>query len=349
MKKNEIRLNTTLKNLIEEFIIENEPISSRIIYEKYMSNVSPATLRIDLNKLEQRGYIWQPHTSAGRTPTVKGFRKYIELIQEDLALYQYPRLDALRELLISNYKNTPLGLHYIMQILAGESDQLSFVAEPEISTGILSNLEVFNIGNNKLLFVVSLDSGMDKTVILQCDYDINDSQLKKLVKYVQEEYIGLRIYDIINKYLSDTTENNSEPTSLLTLFLKELHKALVEISGFFIHFDGNITFIEQPEFDSKENIMKFFNIIQRQDLLINMMQEHDSGEEFQVLMGDQLNDGLWHDFVLIFARYELFDIPGYLGIVSPLRNDYKKNIAMVRDVAKTITETTRKGTIVPKF
>ncbi len=349
MKKNEIRLNTTLKNLIEEYLIENEPISSRIIYEKYMSNVSPATLRIDLNKLEQRGYIWQPHTSAGRTPTVKGFRKYIELIRDELDQHQYPRLSALRELLISNYKNTPLGLHYIMQILAQESDQLSFVAEPEISTGFLSNLEVFNIGGNKLLFVVSLDSGMDKTVILHCDYDINDAQLKKLVKYVRDEYIGLRIYDIINKHLSTVTEEDSESPSLLTLFLTEMHKALVEISGYYIHFDGNMSFIEQPEFDNKENIMKFFNIIQRQDLLINTMQENDNGQAFNVLMGDELNDGLWHDFVLIYAKYELFDIPGYLGIVSPLRNNYKKNIAMIRDIAKTITETTRKGRIVPKF
>ncbi|OQY38915.1 MAG: hypothetical protein B6226_02935, partial [Candidatus Cloacimonetes bacterium 4572_65] len=142
MKKNEIRLNTTLKNLIDEFIITNEAISSRLLYEKYMSSVSPATLRIDLNKLEQQGFIWQPHTSAGRIPTVKGYRKYVELISEEVKHLSYPRLDMLRELLVRNYKNTPLGLHYIMQVLAQESDQLSFVAEPEISNGILSNLEV---------------------------------------------------------------------------------------------------------------------------------------------------------------------------------------------------------------
>lgn len=349
MKKNEIRLNVTLKNLIDEYILNNEEISSRILFEKYMHDVSSATLRIDLNKLEQCGYIWQPHTSAGRIPTVKGFKKYVEIISGDLADMSYPRLENLRELLINNYKDAPLGLHYIIQILAQESDQLSFVAEPEISNGTLSNIEVFIIGNNKLLFVVSLDSGMDKTVILNCKYDINEQQLKKLVKYVRDEYLGLRIYDIINKYLLELIDKKEEPTSLLNLFLNELHKALVEISGYFIHFDGNMAFIEQPEFDNKENIMKFFNIIQRQDLLINTMQENDTNNAYEVLMGDQLNDGLWHDFVLIYAKYELFDIPGYLGIISPLRNDYRKNISMVRDIAKTITETTRRGRIVPKY
>ena len=273
MKKNEIRLNETLKNLINEFILNNEEISSRILFEKYMDDVSSATIRIDLNKLEQSGYIWQPHTSAGRTPTIKGFKKYLELISDELAEKSYPRMETLRELLIKNYKDTQVGLRYIIQILAQESDQLSFVAEPEISSGVLSNIEVFNIGNNKLLFVVSLDSGMDKTVILNCNYEINEQQLKKLVKYVRDEYLGLRIYDIINKYLLELLESEEEPTNLLFLFLNELHKALVQISGYYIHFDGNMSFIEQPEFDDKENIMKFFNIIQRQDLLINTMQE----------------------------------------------------------------------------
>lgn len=349
MKKNEIRLNETLKNLINEFILNNEEISSRILFEKYMDDVSSATIRIDLNKLEQSGYIWQPHTSAGRTPTIKGFKKYLELISDELAEKSYPRMETLRELLIKNYKDTQVGLRYIIQILAQESDQLSFVAEPEISSGVLSNIEVFNIGNNKLLFVVSLDSGMDKTVILNCNYEINEQQLKKLVKYVRDEYLGLRIYDIINKYLLELLESEEEPTNLLFLFLNELHKALVQISGYYIHFDGNMSFIEQPEFDDKENIMKFFNIIQRQDLLINAMQENDEDNEYEVLMGEKLNDGLWHNFVLIYAKYELFDIPGYLGIVSPIRNDYHKNIRMVRDIAKTITETTKRGRIVPNY
>lgn len=349
MKKNEIRLNVTLKNLINEFILNNEEISSRILFEKYMDDVSSATIRIDLNKLEQSGYIWQPHTSAGRTPTIKGFKKYLELISDELAEKSYPRMETLRELLIKNYKDTQVGLRYIIQILAQESDQLSFVAEPEISSGVLSNIEVFNIGNNKLLFVVSLDSGMDKTVILNCNYEINEQQLKKLVKYVRDEYLGLRIYDIINKYLLELLESEEEPTNLLFLFLNELHKVLVQISGYYIHFDGNMSFIEQPEFDDKENIMKFFNIIQRQDLLINTMQENDENNEYEVLMGEKLNDGLWHNFVLIYAKYELFDIPGYLGIISPIRNDYHKNIRMVRDIAKTITETTKRGRIVPKY
>lgn len=349
MKKNELRLDVTLKNLINEFILNNEEISSRILFEKYMGDVSSATIRIDLNKLEQSGYIWQPHTSAGRIPTVKGYKRYLELISDEIEERKYPRMENLRELLIKNYKDAQVGLRYIIQILAQESDQLSFVAEPEISSGILSNIEVFNIGNNKLLFVVSLDSGMDKTVILNFGYEINEQQLKKLVKYVRDEYLGLRIYDIINKYLVELLESESDTTNLLTLFLSELHKALVTISSYYIHFDGNIAFIEQPEFDDKENIMKFFNIIQRQDLLINTMQENYAGNEYEVLLGENLNDGLWHNFVLIYARYELFDIPGYLGIVSPIRNDYHKNICMVRDIAKTITETTKRGRIVPNY
>ena len=93
-----------------------------------------------------------------------------------------------------------------MQLLARETDQLSFVAEPEVSSGYLSRLEVFSIGDRKLLFVMSLDSGLDKTVIMRSDYDINEQQLKKLVRYLNEELVGLRIYDIANRVLVDMQE-----------------------------------------------------------------------------------------------------------------------------------------------
>jgi transcriptional regulator of heat shock response len=101
-------------------------------------------------------------------------------------------MEILRDLLIHNYKDTPRALHYIMQMLAKETDQLSFVAEPEVSNGYLAKLDVFPIGHRKLLFLMSLDSGLDKTVIMTCDYDISETQLRKLVRYLNDELAGLQ-------------------------------------------------------------------------------------------------------------------------------------------------------------
>lgn len=348
MKKNQIRLNHTLRALVDEFICSNEPVSSRVLNEKYLADVSSATLRLDLFKLEQDNLIHQPHTSAGRMPTIRGYRQYLELIETEHINVQYERMDILRELLIHNYKDTPRALHYIMQLLAKETDQLSFVAEPEVSNGYLAKLDVFPIGSRKLLFVMSLDSGLDKTVILKCEYDISEVQLKKLVRYLNDELVGLRIYDIANKVLIEMRENMHQDNLIVSSFLQELHKAFIEISDFFIHYDGSVKFLEQPEFDSKATILSFMNLVQRQDALLNVMRAKPLIGEVNVLMGEDLNNQIWQDFVVIYGRYEVFGIPGYLGIVAPLRTEYRKLIPLIRDITRTITITTRKGMMVVK-
>ncbi len=346
MKKNQLRLNETLKALVDEYIMSCEPVSSRILNEKYLRNVSSATLRLDLLKLEKMNLISQPHTSAGRIPTIKGYREYLRLIEPEIEKIRYEGMDLLREILVRNYKDTPRALYYIMENLAKETDQLSFVAEPEVSSGYLAKLDVFSIGENKLIFVMSLDSGLDKTVILKCDNELTEAQLKKLVRYLNDELAGLQIYDIANRVLVEMQENADN--GMISWFLAELHKAFMEISDFFIHYDGSINFLEQKEFDDKENILKFMSLLQRQDFLLNTMRKHQSDKEVNVVLGEDLAKGSWLDFALIYAKYEVFGIPGYLGVLAPVRTEYRKLIPLIRDVANTITNTTRRGMVVPQ-
>jgi len=236
-----------------------------------------------------------------------------------------------------------------MQMLAKDTDQLSFVAEPEISYGFLEKLDAFKIADDKLLFVVSLDSGLDKTVILRCDNKLSAQQLRVLVKYVNEELAGLRIYDIQSRYLGKLYEKRDDQNRLLNQFLIELNKAFSEISSYFLHFDGSISFLEQSEFNSKEEILKFLGFIQRQDLLINILQKNDFGKPVNILMGEDFGRQELQNYALIFARYELFGVPGYLGVLAPIRMNYLKNIVTVREFARIITETTKKGMMVPQY
>ena len=349
MKKNIIREAKVLKSLVNEYISTNETVASSLLCKKYINNASPATVRIDLHKLEKKGLIFQPHTSAGRIPTLSGFRKYLELIKDDLAQTEYQGKDIVRDFLVKNFRDIPMALHYIMQYLAKETDQLSFVAEPEISYGYLKKLDVFKVSDKKLLFVVSLDSGMDKTVLLNSSADISEQQLKVLVRYANDELMGLRIYDILNHYLAQITDDMTSSNKLLITFLTELYKAFREITNYFIHFDGNISFLEQPEFNEKKNILVFFDLMQRQDFLVNKMQENLNGKDYSIALGEDFGRPEWLNFSLVFAKYELFDVPGFLGILAPIRMNYIKNVPIVRDIAKMITETTKKGMMVPRY
>lgn len=345
-KKNEIRERKVLNYLIDEYIDNVEPVSSKTICENYLPKVSPATIRIDMHKLEQKGYICQPHTSAGRIPTLAGFRQYISGLQQDVLTAKYEQEELLRRILISSYKDTTTTLHYVMQLLAKETDQLSFVAEPEIAYGFLEKLEVFKIARNKLLFVVSLDTGIDKTVIINCEFEINEQQVKALVRYINESLSGMRIYDIQHKYIEQLTEKKTDMNLIFNRFLQEFERALTEISNFFIHFEAGVTFLRQPEFDDKKTLLSFLSLTQRQDLLVNIMQKGLKNENYKVIIGEDFGRQEWFNYSLVYSRYELYGIPGYLGVIAPVRMSYKRNIPIVYNISRIITESTRKGSMV---
>lgn len=349
MKKNEIRQREVLRHLVEEYIATGEPVSSKLLCQQYVQNASPATIRIDLSKLEKQNLVYQQHTSAGRVPTIQGYRTYIQQISHPLEKLDYENNDMLRDILVKYYHDIPMALHYIMQLLAKETDQLSFVAEPEISYGYLEKLEVFKVGATKLLFVVSLDSGIDKTVILNYDHPITEQQLKAIVRYINDRMAGRRLYDIQERYLEEMAQKISEENKLLILFLEELYKVITEISKYYIHFDGRISFLEQPEFDDKSAILRFLGFIQRQDQLVGMMQKHDKeSAQYNVLLGEDFCETDMANYSLVYARYEIFGVPGYLGILGPARMNYRRNIPIIRDMAKIITNTTNKGIVVSK-
>jgi heat-inducible transcriptional repressor len=349
MKKNELRKEKVLISLIDEFIKTCEPVSSKLICEKYIKNASPATIRIDLNKLEQENFIFQQHTSSGRIPTIKGFRKYIKKIDTRKKVLTKQKEKFIRDILLKNFDNISLALQYIMQFLAKETGQLSFIAEPEVSYGYLKKIDAFKIGDNKLLFVVSLNSGLDKTVILNPHYNITHQQLRVIVRYVNDELAGLRIIDIQNKYLDELYEKQKEENVLIVNFLDEFRKALAEITNYYLNFDGNISFLEQPEFESKRSILTFLNFIQRQDHLLNLIQNNEIKDSTTVLMGEELGRNDLAGYTLIYSKYKIFGVPGYLGIIGPLRMDYKKNIPLIKEFSEIITKTTEKGVLVRKY
>ncbi|MEA1973880.1 MAG: heat-inducible transcription repressor HrcA, partial [Candidatus Cloacimonadota bacterium] len=123
-----------------------------------------------------------------------------------------------------------------------------------------------------------------------------------------------------------------------------------EISTYFLHFDGNINFLEQPEFEEKKTILSFLSLTQRQDKLSKLMQIKGTNKDnYNIILGDEFNNPELSKFVLIYAKYYVFGIPGYLGVLSPVRMNYRKAIPIIRDIANTITSTTKKGMVVPAY
>ena len=263
------RQKDVLRTIILEYLKTAEPVGSKVLQEHYNLQVSSATIRNEMVNLTNLGYISQPHTSAGRVPTEEGYRFYItELIDYEENIPE-EKIRWMQNILAQNYHSIDKMLNSLMRFLANVSGQLSIIAEPELSYGIIKSINIFNISQNKLLFIVSLESGLDKTLII--DYpdlfrnQITDAQLHAITRYLHQNFAGKQIYQIEHYYLSQFRSNTLDKKNIENSFLDRILSALCsafgKVTDYDVHFDWSIQFLDQPEFSSKEEILNFLRII----------------------------------------------------------------------------------------
>ncbi|MBC8526461.1 MAG: heat-inducible transcription repressor HrcA [Candidatus Cloacimonetes bacterium] len=348
--KNELlkRQKEILKAIILEYLKTTQAVGSKILSEGYGFNISPATIRNEMAILTDNGFIEQLHTSAGRIPTEKGYKFYINDIIDFEKNIPEQKIKMMQALLAQNYQSIDLMLTAILKFLANVSGQLSIIAEPDFSSGILKKLNIFKIEGNKLLVVISLEVGLEKTIVIPNSYNLSDAQISAMVRYFNNRFYGLPIYQIQTQFNKEFDSTYSQRETILIEILSEIKNVINKVSRYIIRFDGNLGFLSQPEFKSQEKILQLIRIINNQTDFINIFKKYEQND-YTILMGDEIKSHDFSDLVLIFGKYQVMDLSGFIGILGTKRMNYRENIPMVCFASRMITEMTTKGTVMPYF
>jgi len=334
-----------LRSIILEYLKKAQAVGSKVLAEEYQFDLSPATIRNEMAVLAKLGYIEQPHTSAGRLPTEKGYKFYInDIIDFDNSIPDQ-KIKMMQALLSENYQSLDRMLGALHSFLAKVSGQLSIIAEPDYSLGLLNSIQIFKIEGDKLLVVVNLEGGLEKTFSLYNTYALTDAQINALNRYINTRISGIPI-DKIEKKFFDDLFLDTQKESFIYDILTEIKKLLHEVRKYNINFEGEAGFVNQPEFDSQEKIVQLLKIIDQKEDFLQIFQDY-STEDYTILMGDEIKGSEFKDLVLIFAKYEVIGLPGFIGILGTKRMDYRENIPMICFASRMITEMTTKGTIMP--
>ena len=337
-----------LRAIILEYLKNALAVGSKILSENYDFNVSPATIRNDMAVLTENGFIEQPHTSAGRIPTEKGYKFYINDIIDFEKNIPEQKIKMMQALLSQNYQSIDLMLSAILKFLANVSGQFSIIAEPDFSAGLLKKLDIFKIEGNRLLLVISLDVGLDKTVVMPNSYNISDAQISAMVRYFNNRFADLPIYQILNQFPKMLESEQFQRKSLLLDISSEIKNAMNKASRYVMRFDGSIGFLNQPEFKSREKILQLLKIINNQNDFIEIFKKYKQND-YTILMGEEIKSEEFADLVLIFGKYQAMGLTGFIGILGTKRMNYRENIPMVCFASRMITEMTTKGTVMPYF
>jgi heat-inducible transcriptional repressor len=325
-----------LNSIVEVFIRNATPVGSRYVAKKTNTDMSPATIRNVMKDLEEMGYVTQPHTSAGRIPTDKGYRFYVDslMLVEKLSEQE-------KQHIIEYLRGVSVGVDTILeaasQVLARISSQLGVVLSPRFYQGVFEKMELIPIADKKILMVLFIKSGLVRTIIMEIATEISREVLEKTARVINERLHGLSLNEIklsLDRRMRDVSDANAD---LINLMVESAHTLFGDEERRGLHFGGTPNIMSQPEFTDHQQLTKVLNLLENREMLIHLFDQSEASGKISITIGEENREELINQCSLITTTYHLGNISGTLGVLGPTRIRYAKMVALVDFMAKILT------------
>ena len=328
------RAESILRHVVHNYITTAVPVGSRFISKKSDKHLSPATIRNVMADLEELGYLSHPHTSAGRVPTDLGYRYYVDYLMEVERLSDQERAMIDQQLEIA--PDPTEMLRETSRLLGKISRQLGIVSSPHISSGILEKLEIIPISSSKLLVVMSIRSGLVRTLMLEVGTDIRQEKLDEISRMLNERLTGLTLREIRDTFV-ERVRDQSEQTGLVRLFIDSVDLLFSDDKAEKVHISGTQNIIEQPEFVDSRSFRSVIELIENEEMIVHLLERHDQPDkDVMISIGTENEESKADVYSVVTGRYETEGIVGQVGIIGPKRMNYARLIPLVDHVARTI-------------
>jgi len=321
-----------LESVIMEYIYTAEPVCSRTLTRRYNLGYSPATIRNEMSDLEEMELLEQPYTSAGRIPSQKGYRYYVDY------LMQKSKIDSeLKNKVEDTYKAKLNEIDKLVAITADLLSQLtnytSLVLAPQLKKCAFRQLKIISIDRENSLMVVMTDTGLIKHRMMQLPHVLNEKELKAVVAYLNRRLAGKTIdqinIDLIKEIRADLPRQVELLESALRLISETFDGSEKVVTG------GAINILNQPEWQDVERVRQLFSFLEDQRSLTKVMKYSDG---LQVRIGEENFFPQINDCSLVVATYRLHGTPvGSIGILGPTRMDYSMVVAVVDHISNMLS------------
>ncbi|MBI2618541.1 MAG: heat-inducible transcription repressor HrcA [Ignavibacteriales bacterium] len=329
-----------LRHVVYNYIQTATPVGSRYISKRFESQLSPATIRNVMADLEEQGFLSHPHTSAGRIPTDLGYRYYVDFLMDVERLSEEEKREIHRQLDRTGDPNELL--RESSRLLSRISRQLSIVSSPHLSGGVFERLELIPISNSRLLVVMSIRSGLVRTIMLEVVHDLRRDVLDNLGGLLNERLSGLTLQQIRDTFAQRVQDMKDEQSGLVRLFIESVDQLFTDLRDEKFHIAGTQNIIEQPEFVDPRNFRSVIELVENEDFIVHLLEKHEgTDKDFVITIGTENNESRAQDYSFVTTTYELDGVTGRVGIIGPKRMNYSKVIPLVDHVARSIAQMLR--------
>ena len=326
-----------LEAIVQQFVLTGSPVGSRTLSKRRGVDLSPATIRNVMSDLEEKGFLNHPHTSAGRVPTSKGYRIYVDRLINIRQLSEDEK--KLIELNIGEFiGDVDFIFENTIKVLSRISNQLGVILTPKFQDGILEKIDIVTAGSDKILVILSIRDGIAKTIYLEVKREIPAHMLQNVISMLNERLSGLRIREIQNTLHERIKDISNEDSGIIRLFLDSANLLFDFTKYTDIKYVGTSQIINKPEFSSAEKFSALIELFEEKNIIIHMMEKLSDPPGLKVRIGDENEELPVQECSIVTAPYTLGNVDGLLGVIGPMRMAYRNIIPLVDYTAKIITE-----------
>jgi len=334
------RERSILRYIIQQFILTASPVGSKNITRNYEIGFSPATVRNIMSDLEESGYIGHPHTSAGRIPTDKGYRFYVDSLMDVQKLGKSDR-GIINKSIESNINETDELIRITSKLLSSITKQLACVTYPKLETGILEKLQIVSLTSTRILVVISIKAGLVKTITLELSTELKSSLIDSVQNLLNERLSGLTFREIRSTFKERFIDVGDDHKPIIRIFLDSIDKIFKDFKyADNLVLSGAKNVILQPEFEDPGRFQGVIELIEDKDIIIHILEKSGDIAPDQVFIsiGSENEYEKLQEYSFITKEYKMGDVSGTLGVIGPKRMEYSKIVAIVDYIAKILTD-----------
>lgn len=325
-----------LEAIIEDYIVTAEPVGSRTITRRHPMALSPATVRNVMADLEEMGFLASPHTSAGRIPTDKAYRFYVNSLLSVRNIGREEQEEILRRCSVAG-KDMAEVLKETSRMLSSTSHYMGIVVAPRFDANVFRQIEFVKLGSRRLLAILVSQNGTVQNRIIESDEDVPAEDLVRMSNYLNELLQGLTIAQVRSKILQEMQSDKAKYDRLMANALALSNKTVDE-DDTEVFIEGQVNIFDQPEFADVAKMKEIFRTFEKKSTILQLFDRAIAAEGVQIYIGSESRLNEMPGMSLITSTYVTGqNTLGVLGVVGPTRMGYGKVIPIVDYTAKLVS------------
>ncbi len=320
-----------LQAIIKNYLETGEPVGSRTISKYTDLNLSSATIRNEMADLEELGFIVQPHTSAGRIPSDKGYRFYVDAMM----LEHEKEVEQLKDVLLEKEEKLDHMLKQAAKLMAVNTNYATMVTAPRSSKNVLKFLQLSRMDASHILAVIVIEGNVIKNTVIDVAESLNDETMLKLNILLNTHLNGLSVEEINLGLITALKQQAGMYGPIIEEVIDAVAETIKEDEDLEIYTSGANNIFKYPELSDNQKASDLINAFEEKQLLTQLIDDTDSEgrNEIKVYIGEESPIQTMKDCSIVTANYEFGDgMRGMIGIIGPKRMDYDKVVGTIKTI-----------------